>query len=145
MEKTINKVAGWVLLIAGALMIFWGVFASYDIFTGKKQAPMVFTSSAINEETAETADNNKKAADTGKTDLEKYKNIDPQNLQNMQQTQADQMQNLVAESLTKQLGKMMPADSITKIMNLSSWSMFVFILIYAGSKIASLGIKLVKD
>jgi len=142
MEKTMSKVVGWILLIAGALMIFWGVFASYDIFMGKKQAPMVFTSSTINEEAVETTDNNKKAADTGKTDLEKYKNIDPQNLQNVQ---TDQMQNLVAESLTKQLGKMMPADSITKIMNLSSWSMFVFILIYAGSKIASLGIKLVKD
>jgi len=63
----------------------------------------------------------------------------------MQQTQADQMQNLVAESLTKQLGKMMPADSITKLMNLSSCQCFVFILIYAGSKIAVWELKLVKD
>lgn len=143
MEKTINKIAGWILLIAGALMIFWGVFASYDIFTGKKQAPMVFTSPAINGE-IKTGDDSEKAADTGKIGIEKYKNIDLKNLQNTQQTQEDQMQNLVKESLGNQLEKIMPTDSITKIMNLSSWSMFVFILIYAGSKIASLGIKLVK-
>lgn len=144
MEKIINKIAGWVLLIAGTLMIFWGVFASYDIFTGKKQAPMVFVSPAINGG-IKTGDDGEKAADTGKIDIEKYRNIDPKNLQNLQQTQEDQMQNLVKESLGNQLEKIMPTDSITKIMNLSSWSMFVFILIYAGSKIASLGIKLVKD
>lgn len=138
-----NKIAGWVLLIAGALMIFWVVFTSHDIFTGKKQAPMVFTSSAINGET-KTVDNSEKNANTGKIDIEKYKNIDPKNLQNIQQTQEDQMQNLVKESIGNQLEKIMPADSITKIMNLSSWSIFVFILIYAGSKIASLGIKLIK-
>lgn len=136
-----NKIAGWVLLITGALMIFWGVFVSHDIFTGKKQAPMVFTSSAINGK-IETENNSGKAADMGKIDIEKYKNVD---LKNLQQTQEDQMQNLVKESLGNQLEKIMPADSITKIMNLSSWSIFVFILIYAGSKIASLGIKLIKD
>ena len=37
-----KKILGWVLLIIGLLIIFWGIYSSYNIFTGKKPAPQVF-------------------------------------------------------------------------------------------------------
>lgn len=44
-----------------------------------------------------------------------------------------------------QLQQMLPANSISKIFNLFSWSVFAGILIFAGSQIANLGVKLLKD
>jgi len=44
-----------------------------------------------------------------------------------------------------QLQQMLPANSILKIFNLFSWSIFAGILIFAGSQIANLGVKLLKD
>lgn len=145
MAQTTNKIAGWALLVLGMAMIFWGVFSAYDIFTGKKQAPAIFSFSVTNKDLAELENNGEKTVNAEKIDIEKYKNISQEDLQNLQQMQGDQAQSLIKESVKEQIERMIPADSITKIMNLSSWSMFVFILIYAGGKIAGLGIKLVKD
>ncbi len=40
-----KKIAGWVLTVAGLLVIFWGIYGSYQIFTGQKGAPAIFSSS----------------------------------------------------------------------------------------------------
>ncbi|NQU82809.1 MAG: hypothetical protein HQ539_02570 [Parcubacteria group bacterium] len=37
-----KKIAGWVLVLAGVLMIAWGVWSSSQIFTLKKSAPEMF-------------------------------------------------------------------------------------------------------
>jgi hypothetical protein len=51
-----------------------------------------------------------------------------------------QLQKMIGE----QLKGILPADSITKLLNLAVWSMLAFILIFGGAQISSLGIKLIK-
>jgi hypothetical protein len=51
-----------------------------------------------------------------------------------------QLQNMMSE----QLKGFLPADSMVKILNLTCWSILAFILIFAGTQIAGLGIKLIK-
>ncbi|MFC1789669.1 hypothetical protein ACFLYY_01685 [Patescibacteria group bacterium] len=50
-----------------------------------------------------------------------------------------QLENLVKEQLTS----IIPTDAITKTLNLMTWSILAFILIFGGSQIAGLGIKLI--
>lgn len=52
-----------------------------------------------------------------------------------------QMQQMIGE----QLKEFLPADTITKFLNLGVWSMLAFILFAGGGKIAGLGIKLIKS
>jgi hypothetical protein len=52
----------------------------------------------------------------------------------------EQMQNLVQE----QLKNLIPTQAIMRILNLSAWSILAFIFIFGGTKIADLGIKLLK-
>jgi hypothetical protein len=52
-----------------------------------------------------------------------------------------QMQQMIGE----QLKAFLPADSITKFLNLGVWSMLAFILFAGAGKIAVLGIKLIKS
>ena len=51
-----------------------------------------------------------------------------------------QLQTMIGE----QLKGILPADSITKLLNLVVWSMLAGLLIFGGSQISSLGIKLIK-
>jgi len=44
----------------------------------------------------------------------------------------------------KKLGEIFLVEFLLKLLNLISWSIFAGILIFAGSQISSLGIKLVK-
>jgi len=37
-----EKIFGWLLLIAGILIIVWGIFNSFNIFTAKQEPPTVF-------------------------------------------------------------------------------------------------------
>ena len=48
------------------------------------------------------------------------------------------------KALGEQLQKLMPSDFLPKMMNLISWSIFVTLLLLVGSKISTLGIKLMK-
>lgn len=49
------------------------------------------------------------------------------------------------ESIIKsQLGKIIPPEFISKILDLTVWSILAFLLIYGGMQISSLGIKLLK-
>jgi len=47
-----------------------------------------------------------------------------------------QLQNAVAKAI--------PIDSINNTLNLASWLLFMWILIYGGGKIADIGVKLIK-
>lgn len=38
-----SKIAGYVLLLGGLLMIFYSLYSSYQIFTGKNLAPEIFS------------------------------------------------------------------------------------------------------
>lgn len=48
------------------------------------------------------------------------------------------------QALGEQFKNFLPADSMPKLLNLISWSIFAGILILGGGQIAGLGIKLIK-
>ncbi|MFH1509567.1 MAG: hypothetical protein ABID67_00240 [Candidatus Nealsonbacteria bacterium] len=53
----------------------------------------------------------------------------------------EQLQNIIGD----QLKGMIPMDTFPIVLNLAIWSILAFILIFGGSQIASLGIKLIKN
>ena len=54
-------------------------------------------------------------------------------------------QEQMAEAISEQIEKIIPKDVKAKILNLISWSIFAYILIFAGAQVTSIGIKLIKD
>lgn len=52
----------------------------------------------------------------------------------------DQFGQIIGE----QIKSILPSDSLPQILNLSVWSMLAFILLFGGSQIAGIGIKLIK-
>jgi hypothetical protein len=105
------KIIGWLIFFLGLAIICCTLFASYNIFTGKTEAPAFFQAS-------------KASGAVGTSN--------PQLV-------------LVQQALSEQLKGLFPADFSTRVMNLAVWSMLAFILISGGSKIASLGIKLLRE
>jgi hypothetical protein len=109
----INKIFGIILLILGLLIIGWGLYSSYNIFKGNQVMPEVFRSNEI---------------DLGQN---KDSTINPQDVQKQME-----------ETVNAQLSKIIPSGSMLKLLNLISWSLFAWILIMGGGKIASIGVKL---
>lgn len=116
MSKKFQKFFGWALLFAGVAIIFWCLYSSYNIFNNKAPLPEIFK---IEE---------KKATPTKKV-----------------QGLESQMEEKVKEMLGEQFKAILPADSIPKLLNLISWSVLAGILIFGGSQLASIGIKLLKE
>ncbi|MDP2864406.1 MAG: hypothetical protein Q8N73_01980 [bacterium] len=108
-----RKVIGWLLLLIGLIIIFYGLFTSYNIFTGKSPGPAVFK-------------------------MPEKEAVLPQ--QGKIQSLEGQMEEMIGE----QLKGMLPVDFIPKLLNLISWSIMAGILIFAGTQISSLGIRLIK-
>lgn len=111
------KIFGWVLLVGGALIILGSLFQSFNIFTGKAEAPEIFKVpvQAVLPQTK------------GKTP-----------------TSIEDIQKELGNMLTEQLKGMLPSDTVPKILNLTIWSMLSGLLIFGGSQISTLGIKLIK-
>jgi len=78
---------------------------------------------------------------TGKTDMPEIFESDMQqassSVQSGQNTQAQ-----IEKMISEQIKGLIPVDVISKILNLAVWSMLAFILIFGGTQIANLGIKL---
>lgn len=108
----IKKISGWVLLAAGLIIIAWAMYSSYSIFTGKTFAPEIFK-------------------------LEQAQNISASQTGGNQVTEA-QLQKMIGD----QLKGLIPANALEKILNLTVWSLLAFLLIFGGTQIATLGIKL---
>lgn len=58
--------------------------------------------------------------------------------------QQEQTGTAIEQQLQEMLGKMLPAESIIGLLNLIAWLIFASILIFGGSKISGLGIRLIK-
>lgn len=110
-----NKIIGYVLLAAGVLLILWVVFQSYQIFTNKASAPILFTVPAPQEKA------------TAKTPA----------------AVEEQLKQQIDNSIKEQLAKILPVDVLPRALNLMSWSIFTGILIFAAGQLASLGIRMV--
>lgn len=105
-----KRIIGFILLILGVLMIIWGIWNSYQIFSARSAVPEIF-----------------------KLEESPEKSTVP-----LGEKTEEQVQQIIKE----QFEGMMPPEFLPKLFNLISWSIFMFILFYAGGKLSSLGIKL---
>lgn len=112
-----KKIIGWVLLGVGVLIIGWGIWTSFEIFTAQKLPYQIFKQPQSEEASPAQG---------------KEGDIQAQIQQEMQET------------IKEQFEKMIAPGSITRLLNLAAWSIFMGILVFAGGKIASLGIQLLK-
>ena len=113
-----KKVFGWFLLIIGVLIIFWGIYSSFEIFTAKRSVPEIF-----------------------KVPTSQEVSIEEKTAKDLQAEMQQQMQQVIRE----ELGKIIPPGFLPKLFNLISWSIFIWILVFAGGKLAWLGIQLLKS
>ena len=69
----------------------------------------------------------------------------PQETKSISEPGAQDVQAQLQKAMGEQLKGLIPADFISKTLNLTIWSMLAFILMSGGSKISDLGIKLIKE
>jgi len=134
----INKITGWFLLLLGLVVISASIYSSYDIFMGRKEAPEIFSyekNDAGMEQVLKTNEPIEKVQPSLRAGS-------PEELQAEMQLE---MKEAIGNEIAGQLKNRIPKNFISKTMNLFSWSIFAGILIFAGSQISSLGIKLLKE
>jgi hypothetical protein len=69
----------------------------------------------------------------------------PESIENApKKTNKLDLQGQVEELIKQQLGQMLPADTLTKLLNLFSWSILAGILIFGGGQIAGIGGRIIK-
>lgn len=115
MHLHLQQIIGWVLVFGGLAVVFYGLYTSFFIFTGQKEAPELFSS----KEQSVAA-----------------------SMPSLQAGSTAEAQELAAQLLQQQLGGIFPADSINRSFNLVAWSIFAWILIMGGGQIAGIGVKL---
>ena len=118
---TASRILGFSLLAVGVLIILYSLYASSGIFTGAKEPPEVFE--VLERVEADDRVVGGKAVIPGS---------------------AEEVQARADELLQKQFQQIFPKEVLYKTLNLFSWSAFVGLLIFAGSQIAGIGIKLIK-
>jgi len=110
-----KKIIGWSLFAIGLLIIFWSLYSSFQIFVQGESAPEVFKTIK--------AEETKPSESQGNLSLE-----------------------AIQQQIQQQLvGALLPLNFMPKILNLISWSLFVGIAIFGGSRISGLGLKLLKE
>ncbi|MDD5750509.1 MAG: hypothetical protein PHU56_02575 [Candidatus Pacebacteria bacterium] len=113
-----KQLVGWILLAVGVLTIIGGLWQTYQIFTAKAPFPEIFKLD--------------KAQETFLPETPA-------------QTQDELASRQIERLLQEQLGKIIPADTVSKLLNLTVWSIFMGILVLAAGKIATIGITLLKS
>jgi len=114
----LKKIIGWILLVFGLIIIFWTLYSSCNIFTAKVSAPEIF-----------------KMEEEERIRPEESKVI-PSSLEEPQ----EEMERIIKE----QIKNIIPSGSLAKLLNLISWSIFAGILVFGGSRISGLGIRLIR-
>lgn len=117
---TAERILGFILLTVGVGVVFYSLYASYGIFTGTSDPPEFYSvpiEPPVAREVAPTPSQ-------------------PASLEDVQ----GQLQDIIGQ----QLGNILPADAIPKTLNLFIWSIFTGILIFGGSQIAGIGVKLLQ-
>ncbi|MCK5044184.1 hypothetical protein KAR26_00450 [Candidatus Parcubacteria bacterium] len=117
--KSTTKIIGFLLLFIGVIIIFYALYSSYNIFTAKTEVPEIFT---IPETVVEESGGEVSVA-----------------------TSMEDIQSQMEETMKEQIGEMFPSDFIPRLMNLISWSIFATILIFGGTHVSGIGIKLIKN
>ena len=113
----VKKIIGWVLLLSGLLIIFWSLYSSYNIFTGRTLVPEIF-----------------KIEEQEKVQLEESKIL----------TSQEEIQEEMTEMIGKQIKEIFPSEFSSRLLNLMSWSIFAGILVFGGSRMSGIGINLMR-
>lgn len=82
---------------------------------------------------------------TAKTAVPEIFKITAEKASSQKGTGAQDIQAQLETMMSEQLKGILPVDSIPKLLNLIAWSIGAFILIFGGTQIAGLGIKLIKQ
>ncbi len=117
--NNINKIAGIVLLSVGLALILGSVFYSFQVFTGKVQAP-----EALKVEQKVSVQFQPGGSGSG--------------------DDAD-IRRALQEIVDQNIKGMIPAELVLNSFNLIAFSVFVTILIFAGTQIAGLGARLMRS
>jgi len=110
------KIIGLVLLLAGLALIGGSLYYSYQIYTGKIQPPTVMQ-------------------------IENRVSVEIQQKGTGTLSQAE-LQKQVQTMIEDNIKQILPTELIQKSFNLIVFSIFATILIFAGTQVAGLGIKL---
>ena len=111
-----KKIFGWVLLVIGVLIITWGIWTSFEIFTTQRPVYEIF-----------------KLSTTQDVSLKKEEG-------SIETETQEQIQQIIKE----QFQEIFPPEFLIKLLNLMSWSIFAIILFMGGEKLAVIGIRLLK-
>ena len=117
----IEKLFAWGLLLSGVLVIFWGIYSSFNIFMGKAEPPLVFEvliEDPIEDPIAEEETDPKDPMQVG--------------------------EEMIGKEIEKQIQKIIPAGLIPKALNLVAWLIFMGILFFASSHLSGIGIRMLK-
>ncbi|MCK5491145.1 MAG: hypothetical protein KAI67_04855 [Candidatus Pacebacteria bacterium] len=142
METKSNQIIGNALLVLGLLVIFIGIYSLYNVFAAKKEAPQVFKYNSEESVDVDAQNNNDIREETV---IDKSRLTDPAYVKSIESQQKDATEELIKNQIGNLFKDIIPQEFIIKFLNLSSWSIFIFILIFAGGKISGLGIKLLKN
>jgi len=113
-----KTIIGWITFLTGISIIVFALYSSYNIFTGKASVPEFFQF--------------------------EEKTITPTTQKGKIPTSPEEIQQQLGTMIGEQLKGLLPEDFLPKILNLVVWSMLAGILIFGGSQISGLGIKLLK-
>ncbi len=114
-----SNIIGWITFAAGVAVILFTLYYSYNVFTGELEVPQVFEMKA-----AKTASPSIPASGSPTT--------------------IEGIQEMISQQLKNQLNDMISQESLYKTFNLATWAIGASVLIFGGSKMAELGIKLIK-
>jgi hypothetical protein len=128
MEFNLSRLSAWFIVIFGLAVIGWAVFSSYGFFTGQKDFPEIFKSSAVQ---------------TGQTQAVQ-KTEAPAVIKDQAAAQAA-VQEQMLQAFSGKLSELFPADSVLKVSNMAAWIAFATFLVFAGGQIAGIGVKILVD
>jgi len=109
MTISIKQIFGVVLIAIGLILLYYDISSSYYYFNAEKEFPQVFAE-PVKQQASPTGA-------SGSTDLQ------------------DQMSAIMGE----QMGKLIPENTVTGLLNVSSWILFATFLVYAAGKIIAIG------
>jgi hypothetical protein len=134
MEKTsYEKITGTILLIAGLTVIGYSIQLGINVFIKAQNPPEVFRQTDVSPAPLKNiAENPAKSAP---------KNLNDINPADMQKMIAD---NLLSPETIKSIIPQEIFSYIPRVLNLTVFTLFLWVLITAGAKISSLGIALIK-
>jgi len=132
-HSSYEKIMGIILLIAGLAVIDYSIQLGINVFINAQNPPDIFKQADIS-----SAPPKNSSANSIQSSLQNPGSMNPADLQ---KTITD---NLLSPEMIKSIIPQEMFSYIPRILNLSVFTLFLWVLITAGAKISSLGIALIK-